>query len=266
MRYGYVTDLGFLDGDEKSTMIFNSLVECGYDYIELPLTTIALFDKEKYDLFKKTLADNNLPCRANYLIFPHDMILNGPQFDINVIKKHLEMVLPVAADIGSEVVIFGNGMPRSVKEGDTPESVFAQMQQIVETIDPIATKNGVKVVVEPFCKEVTNNINSYQESVDLVRSVNAKNVGGLCDWWHVNKDDLPMDDVRNNPNELFHLHIAYTKDRLIPSLDDISEYADFAGAVKSIGYDNKISIEAFPPDVCKEKIKEGLATMKKLFE
>jgi sugar phosphate isomerase/epimerase len=267
MRYGYCFGADFVDGNENSAKLFDYIVNAGYDYIETQLSIVAGFDDEKYAKFKKMLADRNIPCKANFLLFPHSMILAGDDFDIGVIKSHAEKVLSVAADFGSETVVFGNGGSRAVKEGMDKDKVYAQMVEIVAAVDPICGKYGVDVVVEPLNFKETNMINSFMDGVNLIKDAGAKHVGVLCDWYHVRMNDQTADDIIGHESYLKHLHIARPVTRRIPSLEDATfEYENFAEVIKKVGYDNKISIEAGDPEITEAKVADGLKLLKKLFD
>lgn len=265
MRYGYCLGADFADGNENNAKLFEYIVNAGYDYIETQLSVVAGFDGEKYAKFKQILADRNIPCRANFLLFPHNMILAGDNFDVSVIKAHAEKVLAVAADFGSETVVFGNGGSRAVKEGMDRDKVYAQMVEIVAAVDPVCGKFGVDVVVEPLNSKETNMINSFIDGVNLVKDAGAKHVGVLCDWYHVRMNGQTADDIIGYESYLKHLHIARPIGRKIPSCDDdIGEYANFAEVIKKAGYDNKISIEAGDPEITEAKVAGGLKLLKKL--
>ena len=264
MKYGYCLGADFVDGDTK---LLDYIVKAGYDYIETQLSVIAGFDGEKYNKFKKILSERNIPCLANFLLFPHSTILAGDNFDAGVIKNHAEKVLAVAADFGSETVVFGNGGSRAVKEGMDRDKVYAQMTEIIAAVDPICGKYGVDVVVEPLNFKETNMINSYMDGVNLIKDAGAENVGVLCDWYHVRMNGQAADDIAGHEKYLKHLHIACPQGRRIPSLgDDMGEYANFVDVIKKVGYNNKISIEAGDPEITEAKVADGLELLKKLFE
>ena len=267
MKYGYCLGADFIDGNENNAKLFDYVINAGYDYIETQLSVIAGFDDEKYIKLKKILADRNIPCKANFLLFPHSMILAGDNFDMNVIKAHAEKVLAVAADFGSETVVFGNGGSRAVKDGMDRAQVYAQMVEIVAAVDPICAKFSVDVVVEPLNFKETNMINSYMDGVNLIKDAGAKNIGVLCDWYHVRMNGQTADDIIGHESYLKHLHIARPQGRTIPSPDDdMSEYANFAEVIKKVGYDNKISIEASDPEITEGKVAGGLKLLKNLFD
>jgi len=266
MKFGYCTNVNFMRGDEESCRIFDAIVDSGFDYIETHISHIAEFDKAMYESFKKELAAKNVAVEVGLMLFPMDMPLVTDAMDINQIKSHADKVLGVAADLGTKVIIFGNGNTRAVPDGMDYATAYERMRQIISAVDPIAGKHGVKIAIEPLNAKETNMINSVQEAVDLVNSVSAVNVGTACDWYHTKTDNRTLDDVIANADKIFHLHIAHPETRGLPSTsDNMSDYAEFAKMAKQIGYDDKLSIEAYTGDINPETIKNALAVLKNLF-
>ncbi|HML45298.1 MAG TPA: sugar phosphate isomerase/epimerase family protein [Clostridia bacterium] len=270
MRFGYCANLNFLlNGDEVSKAVFEAVLESRYDYIEMPLSAMLRISKEQYGDLKKRIEDAGVPCRGNFLLFPHEMTLVGPGLNLEEIREHAKKVLPIAKDLGSEVVIFGNGGSRRVREGMQREAVFAQLSDIVKAVAPLAEEYKVQIAIEPLCSKETNMINTYAEGVALAREAGSAYMGTVCDWYHVATDGQDVAAILGDVDKLFHLHIANPTGRLVPSRrDDPSQYAPFVDAVKRSGYDNKLSIEVGSPgDPSRilETVREGLEAVRALF-
>ena len=266
MKYGYCTNINFMNGDTQSREFFNAIVKGGFDYIETHISDIAEFEKDKYKLFKKELADNNIACKVGLLLFPRNMPLASDEMNIGEIKAHAEKALSTADDLGTEVIVFGNGGTRAVKEGIDREKANQRIRDILAAVDPIAKKYGIKVVIEPLNQKETNMINSVQEAADFIKSVSAENIGIVCDWYHIRSDNQTLNDMITNSDKIYHLHIAYPLGRTMPSIsDNLDEYTEFVEIVKQIGYDNRLSIEGSVSVVTAEKFSEALMILKNLF-
>lgn len=270
MRYGYCANINFLlNGDETSKAVFEAVLASGYDYIEMPLSAMVRITKDQYSDLKKRIEDAGVPCRGNFLLFPHELTLTGEGLNLNEIKEHTKKVLPIAKDLGSEMVIFGNGGSRRVKEGMTWDGVFAQMTEIVEAVAPIAEEYKVQIAIEPLCSKETNMINTFEEGVALAKAANSAYVGAVCDWYHVATDHQDVSAILTDTDKLFHLHIANPEGRLVPTRkDDPALYAPFISNVKKSGYDNKLSIEVGTvgdPALIPQTVAEGLAAVRAMF-
>jgi len=188
--------------------------------------------------------------------------------DTDGIEAYLKKMLLLAAELGVETLVFGNGGARKIPEGVSCESVFANLRTIVEMMEVHAEKAGITICVEPLNSTETNIINSYGEAVALTTGLTY--VTTMIDSYHVAMDAQNFDDVVNTPEKLRHLHTAYPIGRMVPSSgDDMTLYADFVKTVKRLSYNDKISIEgafrATDSVGIRAEVKEGLETLKGLF-
>jgi len=256
MKFGYCLDLKFLDGDALSQSIFDEVCESGYDYLELPLSGIAALSWGDFTRLREELSARKLYCLACYLFFPPGMIIAGAGQDMGKVISYIEEALFRAGQLGVETVVFGSG-------GARRDATWAELRDVLGIMDGESAINGLTVVVEPLNRQETNVINSYTEAVKHVED--WEYLGAMCDWYHVHMDGQGLDDLFEYPDKLGHLHIAYGKERLLPSPnDDMAHYSDFVNAVKNLGYNNKLSVEGNLKSV--DEIRPCLETLKKLFK
>jgi len=270
MRFGYCLNPQFLEGDAASRRIFEAVCENGFEYVELPLFTLTALSTDKLAQLKKELAAKSMPCLAGNIFFPQSLPIIGPERDKAKMLSYIEKALAIAADLGVDTAVFGNGGARKIPEGSNRETTWAQLRDIVEMMDPIAQKNNITVVVEPLNQKETDMINSYADAVKLTEG--AHSVAAMCDWYHVFMEGQTLDDLIKYPDKLRHLHIAYGKERLIPSpTDDMSHYEDFVKTVKKLDYNDKLSVEGGFKGTVSENgseataIRECMDTLKTLF-
>jgi sugar phosphate isomerase/epimerase len=269
MEFGYCANLNFLlNGDEASRKVFYSVLDAGYDYIETPLSAFLQISPKQRAELEADMKSAGVFCRANFLLFPHDLPLVGEKLNLADIKSHVEKVLPIAAEIGSGNVIFGNGGSRRVQEGMNRADVRSQLVDILKTAAPVAERYGVNIAVEPLCQKETNIINSYEEGAELAREVGSSRIGTVMDWYHVAADgQSPVIAERDLPY-LFHLHIANPEGRIPPKpSDDPKLYAAFVEAIKATGYDGRLSVEAGIPEGAdiSSCVKDALVALRKMF-
>jgi sugar phosphate isomerase/epimerase len=266
MQYGYCLDVKFLKGDETSRTIFEAVAAAGFDYVELPFSALSELSRDEFTELKDEL--KKIPCKACNLFFPPSLTLVGLGMDASGILVYLEKMLPLAAELDVENLVFGNGGARKTPKGVTRESVLENLRLIVETMEIFASKTGIIISVEPLNTTETDMINSYGEAIELTQGLHK--VATMIDSYHVAMEKQNFDDVLKNPDRLKHLHTAFPTGRLVPSpQDDMNAYSDFVNTIKKIGFNDKISIEgalrATEPAAIRDEIKAALGVLKGFF-
>ena len=237
MQFGYCLGLDFLQGD---TELFNAVFDAGFDYVELPLSALYELQVSEIEELKKAL--KVIPCRACNLFFPRSISLVGPSMDVPEIRAYLAKMLPIAAELGAETLVFGNGGARKIPDDAARAGVWDNLRTLAELMEEYARQTGITIVVEPLNVTETNIINSYAEAVELTKGLT--HVAAMVDSYHVAMEKQNYNDVLKSPERVLHLHTAFPIGRLVPALgDDMTQYAAFVHAVKQIGYNGKLSVE-----------------------
>jgi len=271
MKFGYCIGYNFVEGNENSMALLEVAAKAGFDYVETQIATVANFEKEKYDKFKQILKDNNMGCDAGMQLFPPDLPLITDDADIELIKMHADKTLSVAEELGNKVLVFGNGGQRWVRPGMDDDISYERFQRLIEAVNVSARKYDVKIAIEPlnFKGERYMLVRSVKDAADVANSVSADYVGGVCDLFHHRGLGVSLDDMTNNPEKVFHLHIASPGARMMPMPDDdeasMRDYEEFAQRAKQIGYKGMLSIEADPGEITVERLGSSLELLKKLF-
>ena len=247
MRFGYCLNLNFLlNDDSRGREIFGGVLAAGYDYVETQLTNLLYLSAAQYNDFKKRLEDAGTPCRAGMMLFPYTLPLVGNERDLYAIMEHAKRVMPIAADLGCELIVFGHGDTRAVPDGMPRGTVRRQLIDILQLVSALAAAYGIRLAIEPLSD--TNFINSLPEAVDIAAEC-GKNTGAVFDLFHSAADGQAPSDITLFPDKLFHLHVAYPEGRTVPAdTDDGSCYKAFAEAIRQCGYDGKMSVEAGVPE------------------
>ena len=264
MQFGYCLGLDFFQKNGEKTL-FDMVADAGYDYVELPLSGISALSGNQLLQCEKALS--RIPCRACNLFFPPGLVIVGEGMNISGIRAYLAKMLPIAAGLGVETLVFGNGGARKIPEGAIRENIWNNLRTLIEIMDEYTGRYGVTICVEPLNATETNIITSYGEAARLTAGLSQ--VTTMIDNYHVAMEGQSFDDVLASPEQLKHLHIAYPDGRLVPSAeDDVAKYAAFLRVVKQLGYDDKISIEgrlrATESDDMYHEVAGALCVLKKL--
>lgn len=107
-----------------------------------------------------------------------------------------------------------------------------------------ANGSRTPISVEPLNRFETYFINCVADAADLVRTVGGDRIGILYDTFHANIEEKNIDGaIRAAGKTINHVHVS-ANDRATPGEDHV-DYATTFRALKAIGYDGWLMIEAF---------------------
>lgn len=226
------------------------LAELGYDYVELPLDAVTgvLTDSQRKDL-RKIVADT-LPVNACNNFFISDIKLCGPdRTPTEVISDYIKRALFNAAALGARIAVFGSPWSKACPEGFPKSEAFKQLIDTCHIIGEEASKCGITVAIEPNNTLETNMINTYRDVLSLVNAVGHPHIQGMQDYFHLKQEKDTVDDMINGADHLVHTHFARYEGRRYPkSADEDAYYPVFFKALRDIGYNGGMTIEAYVDD------------------
>lgn len=107
-----------------------------------------------------------------------------------------------------------------------------------------AHEAGIQLSIEPLNRFETYFLNSCADSAALVEDIGLGNVGFLFDTFHSNIEEKKVGEaIKAAGKAINHVHIS-ANDRATPGEDHV-HWAEVFAALKAIGYDGWLTIEAF---------------------
>ena len=226
------------------------VIAAGYDYIELNMTRLIKMDDVEYAKLVNIFDESPIKAETYNCFFPGEIRLVGDTFDLGAIRAFAAKGFERAARIGGRVAVLGSGGQRRIPEGYDRETAVRQFTEVMRVVGDEAAKVGMTVALEPLNFWETNLVNRVSEGYELVKSVSHPNVKMLVDFYHLAMVGDTADDVIALGSDLVHCHIARPdRDRRVPASEsDLEACKAWAEALKEIGYDGRISVEASMPD------------------
>lgn len=237
---GYLTGRN-ADGSEFD--LPNAAKQAGFDYIELPLSTLAGLSEDEFTRVGAALESCGLPCEACNRFFPGSLRLTGPEVISQKIHAYLELVLMRAEMIGAKVIVFGSGGARNVPDAFPKEQAWVQLVEMLRIAGQIAARHGIFIAIEPLNSAECNLINTAAEGFSLARLVDHSNVGLLMDIYHMVKEGEDFGIAITARSVLGHAHFAEPKQRGFPLAVDSTMRA-FIDALERANYPGRLSLEA----------------------
>lgn len=252
MKIGYNCD--------PTTDLYETAARAGYDYVEAIFCFLAENTAEEIDCIKKKIERYGLPVLSANCLFPGNFKLLGEDAtEKDVLLEYLERGFSNAESIGIKKVVCGSGKGRSLPEGYDVEAGTRELAEIFRMIADVAVKHGCMIVIEPLNANETNVCKTVKEGMEFVTLTNHPAVKLLADSYHMRAERESFDTLKNYKDVLAHTHIAEAIEgsaalRACPSRRDENNIKSFVYALKAMGYDDTLTVEANRPETDVEAI------------
>lgn len=213
----------------------------GYDFIEC--TVVSLQAEESDAAVRDLIAqfcESPVPTEAFNVLLPGDLKIVGEHVDENRIQRYLSKALERVKMVGGETVVFGSGKARMVPDGFPRAKGEEQILQFLEWLADIADPLDITIAIEPLNTTECNIINSVPEAAHFARQVHRKSIRVLADFYHMHKEEEPLEHMVIQRDLLQHVHVSDS--RYAPGMGDYP-YDSFADCIRRANYDGRISIE-----------------------
>ena len=216
----------------------------GFDYAELSTTEVAGLSDADFEAAAARLQRIGLPVPAANLFLPPALKVTGPAIDREQQMAYVRKAFARLARLGTQIVVFGSGPARRVTDGFPKDEAFRQLVDFGRRIAPEARARGITVTIEPQRHEETNIINSAADGLELVNAIDDPNFQLMIDFYHLASEKEDPAIVIRAGAHIRHLHTANPDGRVFPRTWEEFAYAPFFAALRQIGYDKRISVEA----------------------
>ncbi|MBO4326317.1 MAG: sugar phosphate isomerase/epimerase [Clostridia bacterium] len=215
----------------------------GFSYLEIPAPGVRDLDGNALALIRERAAGEGIRIGGLNCFFVGNISIYGDT--IENLVAFSEKSFRAGEKLGASFCVIGSGRNRSIPEGMDPAAAKDRFMRLIDAIGTRASEYGITVIIEPLRYAETNYINTLAEGIEFSRAVGNPNVGCLVDFYHfyMNKEDLSTIDIIR-PGELKHVHIARPDEgRGYPLAEDEPVLRKWAAALRSIGYDGRMTIE-----------------------
>jgi len=224
----------------------------GFDYVELGTSELAGLSDADFDATVARIKQLGIPVPAANLFLPATLKVTGPDIDRDAQMTYVKKALSRLARLGVQVLVFGSGGARRVPDGFSKDEAFKQLVDFGRRAAAAAQPHGITIAVEPLRKQETNIINSAAEGLQLVEAIDHPHFQLMVDFYHLASEKEDASIIVRAKDHIRHLHMANPQGRVFPLTWDEYDYAPFFDALRSIGYDKRISIEASTKDFALE--------------
>lgn len=150
------------------------------------------------------------------------------------------------------------------EEGVEREQALTWLAEGLNELGPKAAEYGVNLIFEPLNRYETDLINRLADGVELIKSLSCKNVFLLADLFHMNiEEESIAGTIREVGDYIGYVHFVDSNRR--PAGMGHIDLAEVARALREIGYDGYLGVEALPYPDSDKAAAQTMAAFRKFF-
>ena len=231
---------------EEHVPVLRALKATGFDGVEVPVFDVT--DPGHYRWLAGVLDDLGLE-RTVVALIPdeaHNPLVADPACRQRAVD-HLERVIACTATLGGQVLAGPWFQPLGVFSGDRPsEAELERCAEVHRRVLPPMREAGITPGLEPLNRFEAYLLNTCEQAIAYHRRVGGEGIGILYDTFHAHieeKDPVAALHALHAAGALSHVHIS-ENDRGTPGRGH-AKIAETIAALKALGYDGWLTIEAF---------------------
>lgn len=179
---------------------------------------------------------------AANVFLPGDLKLVGPVVNEAAILGYVDTVMRRCREAGVPIIVLGSGQARKLPQGFDSLHAAKQFISVVRKMAMIAEKYGRVIAIENLNSTETNFVLSLEQALAYVKAVDHPNFRLTADIYHMLMENEGPASIEKARGLLVHVHIAEKEERAFPGKRG-TDFRPYFRALKSIGYQGKISLE-----------------------
>ena len=247
MIFGICTNMNARSAADMGLDQANYAEKIGLEYLELSVDRIMRYDENRFESFRKELAESPLPCLACNNFIDPSIRLAGNEFNKQVFENYINRALERISSIGAKKVVFGSAKARSIPSYLSAEEGRAQIIDRIKYIAAAAEYYKIEIEIEHLNRMECNCINTFEESSAIAKQLMRPNLKSIFDSYHFLVSGEKEELIIKNETWIGHMHFACTMGRMMPDIDEAKKLAYLFEILKKCSYDGTFSLEAnFP--------------------
>jgi D-psicose/D-tagatose/L-ribulose 3-epimerase len=223
----------------------NIIRDYGFDSMDV---NVRVLDIPTARLIRKRSQELNLLLRGGGSLPANKELLSSEKEKRREAIDYMKDLVDIVHELGST---FYGGIiyaPFSRLTGKAPtEEEFNYSTEGLKEVALHAQGHGIRIGLEPANRYETYIINTIGDALRLIQNIDEKNVGILCDTFHMSIEEKTIyDAVTSAGSRLYHVHVC-ANDRGIPGSGQVRWNNLFSG-LRDIGYKDVVTIEGFVDD------------------
>jgi sugar phosphate isomerase/epimerase len=158
---------------------------------------------------------------------------------------YLEKLIDFCGDLAGPYMIFGSPKQRNTR-GISTEEANRYFAKGLAAVANHAQQRGVKILIEPLGKHVTDVVNTLEEASELAERINHPAIQIMFDFNNTVDETEPFDVLlRKHHKRIRHVHVQEMGGKHLGTGTAVNDYVKAFQTLKDLKYDKWISLEVF---------------------
>lgn len=226
----------------------------GYKGIEIAAFTLVKEGVQEISLEKRNqivsvMKNAGIECAGlHWLLAPPPKGLHFTTPDTAVRRKtiaYFDKLIDFCGDLGGPCMIFGSPKQRSTV-GISIEEAKKYFAEGLARLADHAQERGVKILIEPLGRSVTDVVNTLAEALELAKQVDHPAIQIMFDFHNTVDETQPFDVLlEKHCKYIHHIHVQEMDGKHLGTGTAVNDYVKAFQTLKGLKYDKWISLEVF---------------------
>jgi len=159
-------------------------------------------------------------------------------------SDYFTQLVHLCGDLGGKVLVIGSPKQRNLLPGVSYEQAMGIAQAVFTPCLAAAADRGVTLAMEPLGPAETDFLNTAEQTMELVRRIDHPNFQINLDVKAMSSEAKPIPQViRETAGHIAHVQVN-DPNLLGPGMGEV-KYEPIIAALREVGYDGWLSVEAF---------------------
>lgn len=248
--------------------------DAGYKGVEIAAFTLVKEGVQEISPTKRkemvsVMKNVGIECAGlHWLLAPPPKGLHFTTPDAAVRQKtiaYFDELIDFCGDLDGPYMIFGSPKQRNARNISVEEAKKYFAESLAAVADH-AQQRGVKILIEPLGKRVTDVVNTLAEALELAEQVNHPAVQIMFDFNNTVDETEPFDVLlRKYYKHIHHVHVQEMGGKHLGTGTAVNDYVEAFQTLKDLKYDKWISLEVFDFSPGGRRIaEESMRTLKQI--
>jgi sugar phosphate isomerase/epimerase len=159
-------------------------------------------------------------------------------------SEYFGRLVDLCADLGGKVMVIGSPKQRNLMPGVSRGRALGFAEEVFRPVLDPAAKRGVTLAFEPLGPAETDFVNTAAEAVELIRRINHPAFRLNLDVKAMSSEPASIPDILRASRD-YIAHVQVNDPNLLgPGMGEV-KYEPIIAALREVGYDGWLSVEAF---------------------